>query len=128
MIVKFEDEFRQLATIKGVMRDFTFRVLHSKHELWWPDDHSQYKLNLWHEQAPEGYTKATCFLDRAMDLCEYEMTHANFGLGLKELLELDLTTFEEIEHRVHEQARRQSAKLTPVTKAFDQAERDARKK
>lgn len=128
MIIKFEDEFRQLATIKGVMRDFTFRVLHCKHELWWPEDHSQYKLNLWHEQAPEGYTKSTHFLDRALDLCEYEMTHANFGLGLKDLLELDLTTFTEVERRVHDYAKKQNAKLAPVTNAFDKAEKEAKKK
>ncbi len=114
MIIKFEDQFRQLATVKGVIRDFVFRVLHEQHSIWWTEDVSPYKVNLWHSPVPEGFTSPNMFLERVMNLCEYEMTHANYGLGFKELMELDFTTFTEIETRVHELARMQADKMKNI--------------
>lgn len=115
MLVKFEDQFKQLATVKGVIRDFVFRVLHLQHSIWWKDDVSPFKVNLWHPPVPEGFAEPTTYIERALNLCEYEMTHANYGLGFKDLMELDLTTFTEIETRVHEIAKVQAEKMKKAT-------------
>ena len=126
MIVKFEKNFKELVKVKGVIRDFVFRVLSKQHSIWWQGDMSPYKVNLWHSPVPEGYNKPTAYMDRALDLCEYEMTHDNYGLTFKDLMELDLTTFEEIEQRVHEQAKARQGKIEQLT-SFEDVEKKSKK-
>ena len=59
--------------------------------------------------------------ERAMNLCEYEITHANFGLSFLDLMHLDLATFEEIEERVHEIAREQQKSMEKLSGASKEA-------
>lgn len=114
----FERKFPQLATLKGVVRDFVFRVLYLQHELWWQEDPSPYKTNLYHDPTPEGYLAPTTYMERAIELCGYEITNRNYGLGFIDLMQLDLTTFEDIEKAVHEEAARQAKSLPKLPKDF----------
>lgn len=50
-----------------------------------------------------------------MNLCEYEFTHQNFGLGFKDLMAMDVATFEEIEDRVYAMASKRSEDLNTLT-------------
>lgn len=52
-----------------------------------------------------------------MDLCEYEWTHSHFGLGFRDLMKLDMATFEEIESRVHKLAKEQADSMSKLNNA-----------
>lgn len=54
--------------------------------------------------------------NRVMNLCSYEMTHQNFGLGYNDLMKLDVATFEEIEEAIQEHAKRTKANLDALSK------------
>ena len=51
------------------------------------------------------------WMDRALDLCENELTHQFFGLTFNDLMQLDPASFEKIEKRVYDFARRQAEKM-----------------
>ena len=57
---------------------------------------------------------------RVLNLCEYEFTHQNFGLGFKDLMAMDLATFEEIEDRVHAMAARRADEMRKLSDANKQ--------
>ena len=58
--------------------------------------------------------------ERVLNLCEYEFTHQNFGLGYKDLMAMDVATFEEIEDRVHAMASRRADEMKKLSKPGEQ--------
>lgn len=105
----------------GTTRDFLKRYLISRDQFWWKkmsEGASPWQINLVHDwtqimedpvlhQKVEPY-KVSYWRDRVLDLCEYEITHQCFGMGFKDLMELDPATFEDIEERVHAIAQRKN--------------------
>lgn len=109
----------------GITADFLKRYLIAKDQFWWNASLSPWVLNLIHEWAPvaedplthvklEPY-KVSYWRDRVMGLCEYEITHTNFGMGYQELMNLDVPTFEEIEERVHKLAEERTKNMKELS-------------
>lgn len=91
----------------GFMKDFVRRALVAQDQPWWRKHASEWKItdfHLW--QNPEDYSP-DYWQERVLDLCTYDIVQTNFGLSFLDLMELDVSTFEAIEERVHLIAKRQ---------------------
>lgn len=113
------------------MRDLLIRFCNCQDTFWFKDLASPWKLHLVHPWAKKvevedpvthKITLADPYLpsewrERVLNLCEYEFTHQNFGMGYKELMALDVATFEDIEDRVHAMAERRSQEMQKLSKA-----------
>ncbi len=111
----------------GITRDFLKRYLIVRDYFWWEANRklSAWGVNFIHDSVSsvkdpisgEMFTppKPSYWRDRVLDLCEYEITHQNFGLGFNDLMHLDPATFEDIEERVHQIAARTNENLQQMT-------------
>jgi len=99
-----------------LLRNFTRRSIIASDEPWWKDSRSDWKVTIDHPYAPKDSTLPDYWMDRALDLCENELTHQYFGLTFNDLMAMDPSTFERIEKRVYDFARRQSERLSPELK------------
>jgi hypothetical protein len=109
----------------GMIREFLIRTAICADQFWYPGTSSRWKLHLMHEWSekvrdssgnlvePDDYNY---WRNRVMNLCSYEMTHQNFGLGYNDLMKLDVATFEEIEEAIQEHAKRTKANLDALSK------------
>jgi len=98
---------------------------------WFKEMSSPWKLHQMHPWAPkvevEDPVTHKIVLDdpilpndwreRVLNLCEYEFTHQNFGLGFKDLMAMDVATFEEIEDRVHAMASKRAEEMKKLSSA-----------
>ena len=84
----------------GVLRDFVRRCNIASDEHWWNNNPSPWKLQLIHPWSSTESFTPDYWLERAMNLCEKEVTMTHFGLSLMDLLKLDVCTFEMIEEKV----------------------------
>lgn len=98
----------QLKNVEGgFMKDFVRRALIAQDQPWWRKHSSEWKItdfHLW--QDPEDYSP-DYWQERVLDLCTYDILQTNFGLSFLDLMSLDIPTFEAIEEKVHELAKRQ---------------------
>lgn len=91
----------------GFMKDFVRRALVAQDQPWWNKHSSPWKITDYHAWCdPDDYSP-DYWQDRVLDLCTYDIVQTNFGLSFLDLMELDVPTFEAIEKRVHEIAKRQ---------------------
>jgi len=98
---------------------------------WWKKVSSPWGINIEHERTQRTRDPLTGKMydayqvddlrQRALNLCEYEMTHANFGMGFNDLMHLDLATFEEIEDRVHKLAEDAAKSMKKMSEAANGA-------
>lgn len=99
----------QLKNVKGgVMKDFVLRVLISQDEDWWKDTKGEWKITAEHPRCPDGSYTPNYWEERVLHLLAFDITHSNFGLGFLDLMELDVSTFESIEEKVHKMAEAQT--------------------
>jgi len=89
----------------------TKRALLAQDEPWWGKTRTDWKLAVEHPYASNDSILPDYWMDRALDLCENELTHQFFGLTFTDLMQLDPATFEKIEKRVYDYARRQAEKM-----------------
>lgn len=102
----------ELANLQGgFFKDFVRRVLIATDEPWWQKNTSEWKISIVHPWCPENSYTPDYWEERVLDLCSYDLTRSNFGLGFNDLMDMDVATFEKIEKRVHEMAERQQATL-----------------
>ena len=109
----------------GITQDFLKRYLINKDQFWWDAKLSPWIINLMHEWAqtvedPVSHEKiipykVNYWRDRVLNLCDYEITHTNFGLSYLDLMKLDPATFEEIEERVHDLAEQRSKNMKEIS-------------
>lgn len=85
----------------GVLRDFVRRVNIASDEHWWANEQSPWKVQVMHPWSSIKSFTPDYWLERALDLCEKDIVVSRFGLGLNDLMKLDVCTFEMIEDRVH---------------------------
>lgn len=99
----------------GVLKDMLVRLFICNDMFWWTKDGSPWRLNEVHPWTPlEPEQVSPMPRERALNLCEYKMTNEFFGLGFKDLMDLTVADFEEIEERVlkmAEETSRAQAKL-----------------
>lgn len=95
----------------GFAKDAMRRALIASTEPWWQDVNSEWGVTIQHPIAPDKMLSPDFWQQRAMDLCTYEFTRSHFGLGYLDLMELDVSTFEEIEKRVKDMEARQRNSL-----------------
>ena len=98
---------------------------------WWKKASSPWALNIEHERTRTHRDPRTgrMYTDyqvddlrqRALNLCEYEITHTNFGMSFTDLMHLDLATFEEIEDRVHKLAEETAKSMKKMSDAANGA-------
>lgn len=106
-----------LASMKGgLLKNFTRRAIIAADTEWWQTDHSDWKLSIEHPLANPESATPDFWLDRVLDLCENEITHEYFGLTFDSLIKMDPATFDKIERRIYDFAKRQSEKLSPDLK------------
>lgn len=113
----FAKKIDQLAFVKGgLLRNFARRSILASDEPWWTKERSPWKISIEHPYAPPDSILPNYWMDRVMDLCENELTNQYFGLTFKDLMKMDPSTFEYIEKRVYDFAKRQSDKMSPELK------------
>lgn len=100
----------------GLLRDITFRTLNSSSLVWWTKDTSDWKLCLEHSSSSEVPYTYDYWINRVLNLCERKETREFFGLGFKELMHMDPSTFEVIEKRVYKLIERLNAAMPKEVK------------
>ena len=104
----------------GVLKDFVLRTAFAKDLGWWDKVMSEFKVTekfhrfevVNHEGEAVGVDHLTALpFERALDLCGYDVTHANLGLGLMDLMKLDVTSFNRVEQWVHKYAEEQRKRM-----------------
>jgi len=114
MILGFWEKFPELVKCQGIVRDLGLRILTKKHEPWWPDDQSPWKHQLYRQPmridlSPDG------LMDRVYSLLECDITHTYFGMSFETLLQMDFSSFCELEARVSSVAARVNAAASGLT-------------
>ena len=95
----------------GVLRDFVRRVNIASDEHWWRDVNSPWKVQVMHSWSSFRTFTPDYWLERALDLCEKDIVVSRFGLGLNDLMKMDVCTFQMVEDRVHKILQRQKENL-----------------
>ena len=104
----------------GVLKDLVLRTAFAKDQGWWDKVTSEFKVTeryykfetVDHNGVAVGVDNLTALpLERALDLCGYDVTHSNLGLGLMELMSLDVDTFNRVEDWVHKYAEEQRKRM-----------------
>ena len=103
----------------GLFRNLTRRALLAQDEPWWSKTRTDWKLAVEHPYAANDNILPDYWMDRALDLCENELTHQFFGLTFTDLMQLDPASFEKIEKRVHDFSKRQAERISSQTKDLD---------
>lgn len=109
----------------GLLKDLVLRTAFAKDQLWWDKVTSEFKVT-------ERYSKFQTYdhngetvevdnltalpLDRALDLCGFDVTHNNLGLSLLDLMSLDVDTFNQVEDWVHKFAEEQRKRMAKPLK------------
>jgi len=109
----------------GVLKDLVLRSAFAKDQDWWNKVNTEFKVTeryykfeaTDHNGDAVGVDNLIALpLDRAMDLCGYDVTHQQLGLNLLDLMSLDVDTFNKVEEWVHkymEEQRKRQDKLLP---------------
>jgi len=104
----------------GVLKDFVLRTAFAKDLGWWDKVMSEFKVTekfhrfevVNHEGEAVGVDHLTALpFERALDLCGYDVTNANLGLGLMDLMKLDVASFNRVEQWVHKYAEEQRKRM-----------------
>lgn len=101
-----------MALIKGgLYRNVARRSILAQDEPWWNTTVTDWKLAVEHPYTTNENVLPDYWMDRALDLCETELTHQYFGLTFNDLMAMDPATFSRIEKRVYDFASRQEKKM-----------------
>lgn len=104
----------------GVLKDLILRTAFAKDQLWWDKVNTEFKVT-------EKYYKfdttdhngdtvpidnlVALPIDRALDLCGFDVTHSNLGLSFLDLMKMDVDTFSKVEEWVHRYAEEQRKRM-----------------
>ena len=114
---KYATTMDQLKNAKsGLLRNFLRRMIIAQDDPWWETNHSPWKISIEHPIYPTDSVSPDYWFERAMDLCENEITHQYFGLTLQDIMTMDVATFVKIETRLRDFTKRQSDRLSPKLK------------
>ena len=104
----------------GVLKDLVLRSAFARDLGWWDKVTTEFKITEKYYKFDvvnsSGDTVGTDNLvalpiDRALDLCGYDVTHGNLGLSFKDLMSMDVDTFGKVEEWVHKYAEEQRKRL-----------------
>ena len=104
----------------GVLKDLVLRSAFARDQGWWDKVNSEFKIteryykfeSIDHRGEEVGVDNLTPLpLDRALDLCGFDVTHQNLGLNLLDLMRLDVDTFARVEEWVHKYVQEQRKRM-----------------
>ena len=103
-----------------MIREYLIRLAICADQFWFKSVDDRWKLHKvhpWAKKVPDADGKLVDPIDysywrnRVMNLCSYEATHQQYGLGYKDFMNMDPATFEEIETRIYDYVKDQKERL-----------------
>ena len=105
----------------GVLKDLVLRSAFARDQGWWDKVTSEFKITeryyKFDSVGQDGEAMGVDHLialpiDRALDLCGFDVTHQNLGLNFLDLMHLDVDTFMQVEDWVHNYVREQKKRMS----------------